>query len=93
MRSLWGAVGVCLVLAVLFVGSYFLIRGPKKKERSKMTDADVALYRRSARLLYRLIHITDMEGDFAGDILSPGTRKDIEAWLGDYKKELDKNAA
>lgn len=92
MAKLWGAVGVCLVLAVLFIGLYFLLREPKKKEQAKMTDADVALYRRSARLLNRLIHITDLEGDLSGDIISPGTRKDIEAWLDDYKKELNKNA-
>lgn len=92
MVKLWGSVGVCLILIVLFVGMYFLLREPKKKERSLMTDADVALYRRSARLLNRLINVTDLEGDLSGDIISPGTRKDIEAWLGDYKKELNKNA-
>lgn len=91
MRALWGFIGFAIVAAVLIIGARFLMHEPKKKESALMTDADVALYRRAARLLGRMVYSADLN-DIAGDILSPGTQKDIEAWLGDYKKELKKNA-
>lgn len=90
MRALWGFIGVALVATVVFIGVAVLNPGPKKKAHTLMTDADVALYRRAARLLSRLVNSTDLN-DISGDILSPGTLKDVEAWMADYKKELNKN--
>lgn len=91
MGRLWGYVGLALVVAVFFIGMWLVMREPKKKEHSLMTDADVALYRRAARLLSRMVNATNLD-DLTGDLLSPGTLKDVEAWLNDYKKELNQNA-
>lgn len=54
------------------------------------TRQSARLYTRAAKLLNRLIRITELDGDFAADILSPATRKDVEQWIDDYKKEINK---
>jgi hypothetical protein len=94
VAALWGFVGMALVVAVVACGVWLVAGEPKTKKVTvkNISDAEVALYRRAARLLNRLINITDLEGDLSGDIMSWETRQDIEAWLADYKKELNKNA-
>jgi hypothetical protein len=67
-----------------------LLEDPPRKERSKMTDRDVKLYRSGAAILNRLVNVTDLTGDFGEDVLSAKTRGQIEEWLADYKKQLDK---
>lgn len=79
-----------IVPAAVLIIILVLTRDPKEKERSKMTDADVKLYRTGAAILNRLVNVTDLQGDFGPDVLSPKTREQVEEWLAKYKKELDK---
>jgi hypothetical protein len=55
-----------------------------------MTAEDVRLYRRAAKLLNRLVNVTELEGEFSGDVVTSETRKLITDWLADYKKEIKK---
>lgn len=62
----------------------------EKKPRKVLTNHDVKLYREAAKILNRLVNVTDLSGAIPEDIVSPTTRKQIEDWLANYRKELDK---
>lgn len=100
MRSLVVIVATLIMFTVVILmclWSFRLgVRSVAKEDVAKhlrplrMTKHDVVLYRKAARLLNRLINITDLDGDLAGDIVSDTTRRQIEVWLIEYKEELDK---
>jgi hypothetical protein len=48
------------------------------------------LFGRAIKLLRRLDATTDLDGAFAGDVLSPETKKQVSEWLADYRKGLDR---
>lgn len=78
-----GLLALCVgVIAALLWGV------SRRKPSTEMTDADVKRYREAARILNRLINETHLSGDFGLDILSQETRKEISAWIADYKKGL-----
>lgn len=56
----------------------------------RLTKQDAVLYRQAARILNRLINVTELSGDLAADLLSSKSRQQIEEWLVDYQKEIDK---
>lgn len=85
-----GLVAVVVALLVAFLIVVGAIVSTREQERSKMTDADVKLYRQAAKLLNRMVNVTDLDGDIAADIVSPTTRKQIDEWLTTYRKEIDK---
>lgn len=53
------------------------------------TKGSAKLYRRAFALLNRMSRVIELDGDFAGDILSPATRKQVDDLLDDYRKELE----
>ncbi len=55
-----------------------------------LTRGSAGLYTRAAKLLNRLAALTDMDGMLAGDSLSPETRRQVTAWLDDYRREISK---
>jgi hypothetical protein len=90
-----------IVIALLWTGSLIWVRTAtataltsKEVESvwkaARLTKEDAVLYRKAAKILNRLVNVTDLEGDIAADIVSPTTQRQIEVWLIDYKKELDK---
>jgi hypothetical protein len=58
--------------------------------KSRMSPQDAVLYRKAARILNRLINVTELDGDMAVDVVSVQTRRAIEVWLIEYNKEIDK---
>jgi hypothetical protein len=54
------------------------------------SKASADLYDRAANILNRLVRITKLDGDFAADILSDQSREQIEKWLSDYRKQVNK---
>ncbi len=48
------------------------------------------LYARAAKILNRLAAVTDLDGVMAGDNLSPETKRQVEAWLADHRREIRK---
>ncbi len=48
------------------------------------------LYGRAAKILNRLAQVTDLDGAFAGDVLSEETRKQVTEWVTDYRKQVNK---
>lgn len=54
------------------------------------TKDSAGLFRRAMKTLNRMITVTDLDGDFAADILSPETRKQVEQLLTDYRKMVSK---
>lgn len=67
----------------------WLVERPARPKKV-MTREDVKLYRDAAKILNRLVNLTDISGVIPDDVVSPETRKQIEGWLADYRKELDK---
>lgn len=89
---------VCMILITMIVAFLAFRFGAQQALRkdiramirkSGITVRDVQLYREAARILNRLINVTDLDGDLAADVVSPATRQKIEAWMIDYRKELD----
>jgi hypothetical protein len=62
----------------------------KAQERAGMTRDAMRLYTRAAKILRRLDGVTELDGDFAADILSPESKKQVSEWLADYRKGLNK---
>lgn len=56
----------------------------------RLSKTDAVLYRQAAKILNRLINLTDLQGDLAEDLLSSKSRQQIQEWLAAYQKELDK---
>lgn len=54
-----------------------------------LTKESASLYGRAAKILRRLDGLTDLDGDFAADVLTPETRKQVSEWLADYRKGLN----
>jgi flagellar basal body-associated protein FliL len=75
---------VILIVALVVIPLVF------NRKRHVMSKADRQLYKEAARILNRLVTVTDLDGDFAADIVSPTTRKVIDQWLVDYRKEIEK---
>lgn len=94
-------VAVFIIVGVLLCGSYALVgafafgAGVRTAARNKLLEAGIKpslapLYARGAKLLNRLAQLTDLDGMYAGDVLSAETKRLVTAWVADYKKEIGK---
>lgn len=89
-------VGIALVLAACSASYAAGVKTTAREDVRKtlrplrLTTKDAVLYRQAAKILNRLINVTDFDGDMAADIVSAKTREQIETWISDYQKELDK---
>lgn len=81
---------VITVMVAMVVIGFIALHDPKPKPSTEMDDNDVKLYRDAARILNRLINVTDLSGDVSEDIVSERTRKQINEWVTAYKKALNK---
>lgn len=91
MGKLIADILVALVILTFAYGAYRLVRMMLAPTPStEMTDRDVVLYRDAAKILNRLINLTDLSGDVSEDMVSDSTRKRIATWIDAYKKELRK---
>jgi hypothetical protein len=54
-----------------------------------LTKEAASLYGRAAKILRRLDGLTDLDGDFAADVLTPESKKQVSEWLADYRKGLN----
>lgn len=88
---------IALIGAVLLGGSFFL--GLAAATRANLSQVmreaglnkDTAkLYGRAAKILNRLAQVTDLDGAFAGDVLSEETRKQVTEWVADYRNQINK---
>lgn len=90
-----------IVVGVLLCGSYGLVglfafdAGVRVAAKRALRNAGITrehfkLYKRSVKLLNRLAAVTDLDGMYAGDVLSPATKQLVTAWVDDYKREIDK---
>lgn len=85
-----------LLLIPVFYGVFALgaRAGAAKAHRDGMraiglTPRSAKLHQETMRLLNRITRHTDLDGDFATDILSDPTRREIDKILADYRKEID----
>lgn len=83
------AIGVVLAFVV---GMGF---GLKLDMKTVMREAGFSkesakLYGRAAKLLRRLEQTTDLDGAYAGDVLSDDTKRLVTEWLADYRKQIKK---
>lgn len=88
------AIGLGIIASFIVggaVGFYVGVLADNKGNLRELgfTRKAAGLYRRAAKLLNRMVTITDLDGDFAADILSPETRKQVDQWLADYRKEIN----
>lgn len=86
-----------LVLAAILIGTFYagLVVGAIAQARRGLrelgfTKESAKLYHRAAKILNRLVNVTELDGDFAADILSEETKKIINGWVADYRKEIEK---
>ncbi len=79
------------------VGAYLLGQavGLRRNYDNRLRDLGLhrrsaALYARAVKILNRLAALTDLDGQLAGDILSPDTKQQVSDWLTDHRREIDK---
>ncbi|MBF9135348.1 hypothetical protein I0C86_41595 [Plantactinospora sp. S1510] len=56
--------------------------------RYGITPKSSRLLTSAAKILNRLVTVTDLDGDLAADLLSPGSRRQVDTWLAEYRKEI-----
>lgn len=78
---------MALIVVVCVCGVVFAL--VENRPTTEMRRADVKLYRDAAKILNRLVNVTDLN-NITDDQLTPETRDTINAWLTDYKKALKK---
>lgn len=82
---------VAIVVALIVLAFIVLVAVlDRPKPTTEMTDQDVKLYRDAAKILNRLVNVIDLSGHISEDIVSEHTRQQIETWLANYRKTLNK---
>ncbi len=87
------AVIIAVTALVLFIGGMLLGTNLATRDhiaRLGFTVESAKLYKRAAKILARMQTVTELEGDLTPDILSPRSRELLDAWLADYRKQIDK---
>ncbi len=54
-----------------------------------LTRQSAAMYFRAVKIIRRLDGLTELDGEFAADILTPETKQQVTDWVADYRKALD----
>lgn len=82
----------CLLVAAFIGGITIGARGITTTELRRMgiSQDTVKQYHRAARLLTRIVRVTDLDGPGGADLVSPETRSLIDAWLADYRTNIEK---
>lgn len=87
---------IVVVGAVLLGGAFFLGLAAAMKanvaealQKAGINKDTAKLYGRAVRILNRLAQITDLDGAYAGDVLSDETKKQVTEWVADYRKHID----
>ncbi len=87
-------IAACLIVGILgfLCGMGVSVKTAVRKamREAGFTKDSTRLYGRAVKILRRLDGLTDLDGDMAGDILSPTTRKQVSEWLADYRKGLER---
>lgn len=55
-----------------------------------LSKESAKLYGRAAKILNRLEQTTDLDGAYAGDVLSDETKTLVTEWMADYRKKISK---
>lgn len=50
-----------------------------------LTRASAGLYGRAVRILRRLHGLVDLDGDIAGDLLTPESKRLVDGWVADHR--------
>lgn len=94
-------VAVAIVIALLAVGSLVLAYGAgvavgaARNYTNRLRDMGLnrrsgELYARAVKILNRLAAVNDLDGVMAGDSLSPETRRQVNDWLTEHRREISK---
>lgn len=91
------AIVIGLMAVGSLVGAYLLGQsvGLRRNYDNRLRDLGLhrrsaELYARAAKILNRLAALTDLDGQLAGDILSPETKSQVSDWLTDHRREISK---
>ncbi len=89
---LWGVLFVGALILAFGTGAVVSARtiNAKYLKEFGLTRESAALYGRAARILRRLHGVTELDGDLAADLLSTETKKLVDDWLADYRKQLER---
>lgn len=82
-----------VLLTVAFVGGIVVgVRSVTANElrRLGLSKESVKLFHRAGRLLTRIVRVTDLDGPGSVDLLSLETRTLIDAWLAEYRTQIEK---
>lgn len=86
---------VALLLLALIVGLFFgftagvNVTTTNRLRELGFTKNSAKLYARAIKILNRMSRVIELDGDFAGDVLSPDTKKQVDDLLTDYRKEIN----
>ncbi len=93
MVVLLGTIVVIAALILAYIAG--MLSGAKVEARRELAKLgfnrqSAVLYKRAAKILNRMVNVTELDGDFAADILSEPTKKLVAEWVDDYNKEINK---
>lgn len=83
--------GTVLLAGAFFLGVMAAFRAnlDKAMRDAGLNKSTAKLFGRAVRILNRLAQITDLDGAYAGDVLSAETKQQVTEWVGDYRTHLD----
>lgn len=91
------AIVIALCAVGALVGAYLwgLAVGSRRNldarlRRLGLENASAPLFASAARLILRLTQTTDLDGLFAGDQLSPETKRQATTWVAEYRRKVIK---
>ncbi len=58
--------------------------------RAGISKESAKLYVRAGKILNRLAQVTDLDGAYAGDVLSEETRRQVTEWVAAYREQVNK---
>lgn len=92
MGFIWGALFVGALVFAFGAGAVVSARAINAKYLKEfgLTKESAKLYLRASRILRRLHGVIELDGDLAADLLSPATKKLVDEWLADYRKQLER---
>lgn len=86
------AVAAMVTAVFTFLMTFMVCRAMNTRDALKaagLTKNSAAMYRRAVRIIRRLDGLTELDGEFAADILTPETKEQVSRWVADYRKELN----
>lgn len=93
MKILLAVMGIAVPLALIMIGyvcgrsSSIATSSAETLERHGLTQRSPQIYREAMRLLNAMVLVSDLDGPFTGNLLTPETQKEASRLVAAYRED------